>query len=147
MRKIISNRFLWGFLLGSVFTCAVSLIFGTLNEIQTKEVVAMEKKPKGMFVNLINFPPVKVGKDAEFLEWFRWSNEVYAKHRGFISRTLLKSTEGTPNYAAIVEHDSKETFMAMHLSKDREEAFKRVEPLLEGKPTPHFYEVVISHQQ
>ena len=147
MTKIISNRFFLGFLVGLGVAWALTQIFGIPNGIQTKEVEGMEKKPKGMFVNLINFPPVKVGKDAEFLEWFRWSNEVYAKHRGFISRTLLKSTEGTPNYAAIVEHDSKETFMAMHLSKDREEAFKRVEPLLEGKPTPHFYEVVISHQQ
>ena len=107
----------------------------------------MEKNPKGTFVNLVNFPPIRLGKEAEFLEWFRWSNELYAKHKGFISRTLLKPTEGSPNYAAIVEHDSKETFMAMHLSKDREEAFKRVEPLFEGKPTPHFYEVVISHMK
>jgi antibiotic biosynthesis monooxygenase (ABM) superfamily enzyme len=107
----------------------------------------MEKKPKGMFVNLVNFPLIKAGKEAEFLEWFRWTNEVYAKHKGFISRTLLKPTEGGPNYAAIVEHESKETFMAMHLSKDREDAFKRVEPLFEGRPTPHFYEVVISHRK
>lgn len=107
----------------------------------------MEKKSKGIFVNIINFPPVKSGKDAEFLHWFQWSNEVYARHKGFISRTLLKSTEGAPAYVGIVEHESKETFMAMHLSKDREEAFKRVEPLLERKPTPNFYEVVISHQK
>jgi hypothetical protein len=37
--------------------------------------------------------------------------------------------------------------MAMHLSKDREEAFKRVEPLFDGSPTPHFYEVVISRKK
>lgn len=37
--------------------------------------------------------------------------------------------------------------MAKHLSEDREEAFKRVEPLLEGKPTPRFYEVVISYRK
>jgi antibiotic biosynthesis monooxygenase (ABM) superfamily enzyme len=82
----------------------------------------MEKNPKGTFVNLVDFPPIRPGKEAEFLEWFRWTNELYAKHKGFISRTLLKPTEGSPNYAAIVEHASKETFMAMHLSKDREEA-------------------------
>ena len=107
----------------------------------------MEKNPKGAFVNLVNFPPIRPGKEAEFLEWFSWTNELYAKHEGFISRTLLKPTERGPNYAAIVEHASKETFMAMHLSKDRKEAFKRVEPLFEGSPTPHFYEVVISHKK
>ncbi len=107
----------------------------------------MEKKPKEIFVNLVNFPPIKPGREAEFLEWFRWTNELYTKHKGFISRTLLKPTEGPSSYAAIVEHESEETFMAMHLSKDREEAFKRVEPLFEGRPTPHFYEVVISHKK
>ena len=107
----------------------------------------MKKNPKGTFVNLVDFPPIRPGKEAEFLEWFRWTNELYAKHKGFISRTLLKATEGSPNYAAIVEHASKETFMAMHLSKDREEAFKRVEPLFDGSPTPYFYEVVISRKK
>jgi len=28
-----------------------------------------------MFVVLISFPPIKEGKDAEFREWFAWSNE------------------------------------------------------------------------
>lgn len=107
----------------------------------------MRKNPKGTFVNFVNFPPIKPGKDAEFLEWFSWTNELYVQHKGFISRTLLKPTEEASNYAAIVEHDSKETFMAMHLSNDREVAFKRVEPLFEGKPTPHFYEVIISRKK
>lgn len=56
----------------------------------------MEKNPKGTFVNLVDFPPIRPGKEAEFLEWFRWTNELYAKHKGFISRTLLKPTEGKP---------------------------------------------------
>ena len=108
-----------------------SLILDAVNGPQTKSAEAIEKKPKGMFVNLVNFPSVKPGKEAAFLEWSRWSNEVYFKHKGFISRTLLKSTEGGPRYAAIAEHDSKETFMAMHLSKDRAEAFEKVQPLLD----------------
>ena len=45
-------------------------------------------------------------------------------------------------YAAIVEHESEATFMAMHLSDARQEAWRRVEPLLTGSPTPHFYTVV-----
>jgi len=43
-----------------------------------------------MFANIIHFPPIKAGKDAEFHEWFAWSNQEYAKHKGFISRKLLK---------------------------------------------------------
>jgi len=96
-----------------------------------------------MFINIIEFPAVKEDKDQEFRQWFEWSNTVYAKFEGFISRRLLKPTEGTKNYAAIVEHESRETFMAMHLSDERQEAWKRVEPLLEGAPIPNFYEVLL----
>ncbi len=95
-----------------------------------------------MFVNIVHFPPVKAGKDAEFREWFAWSNEQYAKHRGFISRRLLGPREGG-NYAAIVEHESYETFMAMHTSPTQAEARKRVGPLMDGNPTPHFYEAIL----
>ena len=47
-----------------------------------------------MFVVIINFPPIKAGKDAEFQEWFAWSNKEFAKHKGFINRRLLKSLKG-----------------------------------------------------
>lgn len=96
-----------------------------------------------MFINLIEFPSIKGRKEKEFLEWFSWSNAVYEKFDGFISRRLLKSTKEN-KYAAIVEHESEETFMTMHTSKERQQAWSKVEPLLEGKPTPHFYEVVIN---
>ncbi|MBP1765345.1 MAG: antibiotic biosynthesis monooxygenase [Firmicutes bacterium] len=94
-----------------------------------------------MLVNIVFFPPIKEGKDAEFRNWFVWTNEEYAKHKGFISRRLLKPQEGG-NYAAIVEHESKETFMAMHSSPIHEAAQKKILPLLDGYPKPHFYEVV-----
>ena len=95
-----------------------------------------------MFVNIIHFPPVKAGQDAAFQEWFAWSNRAYATHPGFISRRLLKLREGG-NYAAIVEHESYATFMAMHTSPTQAEASERVKPLLDGSPTPEFYEVVV----
>jgi heme-degrading monooxygenase HmoA len=96
-----------------------------------------------MFINIINFPPVKDGKDEEFKNWFSWSSEQYSTHKGFISRKLLKPREGG-NYVGIVEHESYDTFMAMHTSVTQAEARKRVEPLLENDPTPHFYELVVS---
>ncbi len=94
-----------------------------------------------MFVNIIQFPAVKEGKDEEFRKWFEWSNGVYARFNGFISRRLLKSKE-EGIYVGLVEHESEETFMAMHLSKERQEAWAKVEPLLQGSPTPMFYTVV-----
>jgi heme-degrading monooxygenase HmoA len=95
-----------------------------------------------MFVNVVEFPPVVEGGDGEFREWFEWSNAVYAGFEGFVSRRLLADTAVPGRYAAIVEHESEATFMAMHTSDARQEAWKRVEPLLTGSPTPHFYSVV-----
>ena len=95
-----------------------------------------------MFVVIINFPPIKKDKDAEFREWFSWSNVELGKHEGFISRRLLEPLKGG-NYAAVVEHESQKTFMAMHSSPGHDEAAKRVEPLLDGNPKPTFYQVIV----
>ena len=57
-----------------------------------------------MFVVIINFPPIKAGKDVEFQEWFSWSNKEFAKHKGFINRRLLKPLKGG-SYAAVIEHE------------------------------------------
>ncbi len=95
-----------------------------------------------MFINIIHFPPIKDGKDAEFREWFAWSNEVFAQHKGFLSRRLLKPREGG-NYVAIVEHESYDTFMTMHTSPAHAEANKRMKSLLDGDPAPEFYEVEV----
>jgi len=71
-----------------------------------------------VFVNIVEFPTIKKEKDEEFKEWFAWSNTVYEKFDGFISRRLLKPTNGEGSYVAIVEHESGKTFMVMHLSEE-----------------------------
>ncbi|HBB16513.1 MAG TPA: hypothetical protein DCZ97_05720 [Syntrophus sp. (in: bacteria)] len=119
--------------------------------IQTPQANAMPRESfldsqAGIFVNLIDFAPLKPGKEEAFQEWFRHSSEVFAKHPGFISRTLLGPIEGSSRYAAIVEHESKETFMDMHLSDDREQLFHEVEPLIFGESKPHFYRLLTSHR-
>ena len=95
-----------------------------------------------MFVNIVFFPPIKEGRDAEFREWFAWSNQEFSKQKGFIRRRLLKPLK-SGNYAAIVEHESHDTFMEMHNSPAHDKAHERVIPLFDGNPTPQFYEVVI----
>ena len=95
-----------------------------------------------MFTVIISFPPIKSDKDEKFREWFAWSNKEFAKQKGFISRRLLKPFKGG-NYTAVVEHQSHETFMAMHKSPEHDEAGKRVAPLFDGSPTPQFYEVIV----
>jgi heme-degrading monooxygenase HmoA len=95
-----------------------------------------------MFVVFINFPPIKLGKDAEFEEWFAQSNREFALFKGFIRRRLLKPQDGG-NYAAFVEFESHEAFLAMHTSPAHDAAGTRVGPLLDGNPTPNFYNVVM----
>jgi heme-degrading monooxygenase HmoA len=94
-----------------------------------------------MFVVVISFPPIKAGKDAAFRQWFATSNHVFSNFKGFISRKLLKPVEGG-NYAAIVEFEDQAAFQAMHSSSLHEKAGEQVRPLLDGKPTPTFYEVI-----
>lgn len=93
-----------------------------------------------MFVNLVRFPALVEGHEAAFVEWFKRSNKIYQDFPGFVSRRLLRSTDGS--YAAIVEHESEATFMAMHTSPERETMWAEVEPLLQGRPEPAFFDVV-----
>ena len=95
-----------------------------------------------MFVVIIKFPPIMEGKDAEFREWFALTNKEFANCKGLIGRRLLKPVK-SGNYAAIVEHESQETFMAMNKSPAHAEAGKRVGPLFDGNPSPQFYDVII----
>jgi heme-degrading monooxygenase HmoA len=85
---------------------------------------------------------LKAGRRS-FEEWFRWSNELYEPFEGFISRRLLKPMDGG-NYVGIVEHESRETFTAMHTSVERELARQRVDVLLAGAPQPRFFEVAVA---
>jgi len=94
-----------------------------------------------MFIVIISFPPIKDGKNAEFQEWFAWSNQAFSNSKGFISRKLLKPLEGG-TYAALVEFESQAAFQTMHGSSIHDEAGRRVRPLFDGQPTPKFYEVI-----
>ena len=96
-----------------------------------------------MFMNTIEMPSIKAGKDSEFLDWFRWSNSVYKNFDGFISRRLLKQTKGTGSYVILMEHKNEKTFMNMHSSNEQKAVFAKLSPLLEGSRIAKFYEVVI----
>lgn len=94
-----------------------------------------------MFVNIMQFGSIPSDKEAEFLVWFKWSNNQYAKHHGFIRRRLIKSPQ-RGNYAVIIEHDSRDSFMAMHNSPDQAAASKQLKTILSDSPTAQFYELV-----
>ena len=94
-----------------------------------------------MFVVIVHFPPVAAGREAEFERWFDCSNTLLAQCDGLRSRRLLRGEDG--RYVGLVEHDSRETFAAMHESPQRSAAHALLdEGILEGGRTPRFYEVV-----
>ncbi len=95
-----------------------------------------------MFVNLVHFPPIKAGRDAEFVEWFEWSNRLLAGTKGFVRRQLWKTRDGG-NYVGLVEYESYESFMVTHTDPIQHEIRQRADEVFEGNPTPAFYEVVI----
>jgi heme-degrading monooxygenase HmoA len=94
-----------------------------------------------MIINVIQFPPVSQGKDAEFREWFAWSNAEMKKHGGFTRRRLLEPRQGG-TYVVILEYESDEFLRALQASPINEEAGRRVKPLLEGDPVVTSYRVV-----
>ena len=96
-----------------------------------------------MFVSIIQFPKIKDGQDETFKSWFKWANSEFSKFPGFIRRSLLEPEKGGA-YAAIVEMESKETFLAMHSSPIHAEAGEKVIGWVEGSPTPTFYNIIIS---
>ena len=94
-----------------------------------------------MFVTIVNFPPVKTGKHSEFFEWFMKTNKDFEQQYGFIRRKLLKPMNGS-TYAALIEHESYETFMAMHKSDIYARAVEEGKPLFNGHPMPWFFEEI-----
>ena len=94
-----------------------------------------------MFVVIISFPPIRAGKESDFLQWFKSSNQAFSGFEGFISRKLLEPVKGG-TYAAIVEFETQAAFEAMHGSPLHDVFGEKVTPLFDGKPTPAFYKVI-----
>jgi heme-degrading monooxygenase HmoA len=95
-----------------------------------------------MFIAMITFP-VKQGKEDEFKEWFSRTNREFAGHSGLINRRLLKPDE-KGCYTIMVEHESRETFIAGAGHPGHIKANELIPPMLAGEPVPQFYEVLIS---
>jgi heme-degrading monooxygenase HmoA len=91
-----------------------------------------------MYIAIAQFPKISEGKEADFLEWFAWSNEEFSKLKGFIRRRLLQP-QGGGNYVVLIEFDTFEDFKVVGESPFHSVSAKRVAPLLEGKPVPASY--------
>jgi len=93
-----------------------------------------------MFVAMVQFPAVRPEDEEAFRDWFAWSNERLGGVAGLRDRRLLRDTFG--GYAAIVEHDSAETFAAMHASPAADQVNRRLRGLLAAGPSATMFEVV-----
>ena len=87
---------------------------------------------------------LKEGLESDFKEWFSESNKTLSKLEGFVSRRLLKSSDGNNHHRVLVEHQSKETFERMHNSEEHVKLRATAITFMEQPPMPKFYTVISS---
>jgi heme-degrading monooxygenase HmoA len=95
-----------------------------------------------MFIVISHLPPLKEDKETEFLAWFEAARLAMAGVPGLRGWRLLRSVAGS-GYTALVEHESRETFLAMRESSVHAEVGRGLAPLLQGQPSPQLFEVLI----
>ena len=54
---------------------------------------------------------LKESMESKFEEWFSESNKILSKADGFVSRRLLRSSDGS--YRIFLQHQSRDTFEKM----------------------------------
>jgi len=84
---------------------------------------------------------VPAERDQDFRDWFAWSNDQLRETEGLKSRRLLRSADGS--YAALVEHDSADTFAAMHTAESVAGIHGRLGQIVEDGPQATRYDVVV----
>ena len=93
-----------------------------------------------MFVAIARFPEVPAEREAEFRAWFAWSNDLLRDIDGLQGRRLLCAPDGS--YTALIEHNSAETFAAMHATEVATQVHALLAELLINEPDATRYEVV-----
>ncbi len=95
-----------------------------------------------MFAGLILIPAVRKDRNTEFLRWYHWSSG-YARQLGFPERSLLKE-RGVQGYAILEEHAGYDHLLAMLNHPFRQQAWRRLAPLLEGRAISRFYYTMLN---
>ncbi len=95
-----------------------------------------------MFAGLILIPAVRQDRVADFLRWYHWSGG-YAKQLGFPERSLLKE-RGAQGYAILEEHVRYDHLLAMLNHPFRQQAWRRLAPLLEGRAVSRIYYTMLN---
>jgi len=94
-----------------------------------------------MHIAIARFPAVPAERDKDFRDWFAWSNDQLRQTAGLKARRLLRAPDGT--YAALVEHESADTFAAMHLAPPVSKIHERLGQIIEDGPHATKYDVVV----
>jgi heme-degrading monooxygenase HmoA len=91
-----------------------------------------------MFVMMAD---IQLKEDAEddFKTLFSESNKILSSFPGFVSRRFLKSNDG--GYRIIVEHETKETFMAMIQSPEQQEFHPKLHSFMSVEPVKKIFTV------
>lgn len=92
-----------------------------------------------MFVALVDIK-IKPENIENFKTWFSESNKIVSKFDGFISRRLLGTKDG--QYRVLVEFENSELFRKMHQSPEHEQIHPKGVSLMDGMPSPTFYDVI-----
>lgn len=93
-----------------------------------------------MFIALARFPDVPADREADFQDWFAWSNRQLADVDGLLGRRLLRTADG--HYSALVEHESAATFAAMHAAPMVAQIHARLHQIIPEPPRATQFEVV-----
>jgi len=94
-----------------------------------------------MFVAIVRFPEVPTEREGDLRMWFAWSNGLLSGTDGLRGRRLLRAADG--GYTAIIEHDSAETFAAMHTTDEAARVHAHLHEVLGAEPAATTYEVVV----
>ncbi|MCE2508431.1 MAG: antibiotic biosynthesis monooxygenase [Nitrosopumilaceae archaeon] len=83
---------------------------------------------------------IKPGREEEFKAWVAESNDIISKFDGFVSRRLLRGSDGS--LRMMVEFDSEEQFAAMRSSQEHRSVHRQASEFREDTPAPAIYRVV-----
>lgn len=96
-----------------------------------------------MFVAMVDVRLKPGADEGEFARMFADANADLCRCDGFVARRLLKSGDGS--LRVVVEHDSRQTFEAMHQTDVHARWHKKLTSYMDGPPSPRFFNVV-SHE-
>ena len=96
-----------------------------------------------MHIAIARFPSVPAERDQDFRDWFAWSNDQLRGMAGLRGRRLMRASDGS--YTALVEHESADTFAAMHTAGPVSKIHEQLGEILDDTAEATKYDVVVDY--